>query len=328
MTPSLVAGSSEITSPAVAESIRPALEWGIAFINDFRAAAPGLAGAARFFDLAGASLVLICLACCALWLAGARRGLALALAVIATDGVARVLAGAFRVPPPFVLAPGINLAGADGFSFPSARAAVSAVFFATLLLARRPRADARSSAPSRFALALAAPIPFGLAGVYLGAKYPTDALAGWALGALLFCIGHFAAMPLAEFLSRKLTGQASRARRNATLLAAAGFAFALNAIYRDGSMGGIAFGLCAGYAVLRERGERDTMPNASTQALVLLFALSVLALILVPLARALPGSEHAQYGLFRFARYALAGFWAGYAVPSIFSKLGSRNNGL
>ena len=352
MTPALSPGVDAFPASAFVEALRPSLLWGVAFIHEARAALPGLAGAARLLADAGEPVVLVCVACCAFWLSGAKRGLSLALAPLAADALARHLAGTLRVPPPFVLEPGINLVSGSGFAFPSSHAAAVSVFFMVFFLARRGVAGpatliaggaagwgraaraARALRARNVLCAIAFPLPFLLARVYLGAANPADVLAGALLGASLFCLDRFAGRPLASMVSGRLSDYPPAALRNARLLAASGLALALNAVTRDGSTGGMAFGLCAGYALSRERDAEGgsaeetrarvpTARSAFARSLALLVGLATLALILVPLGRVLPGKEHAQYGLFRFARFSLAGFWSAYAVPRLFTKTSS-----
>jgi undecaprenyl-diphosphatase len=71
---------------------------------------------------------------------------------------------------------------ANGWSFPSGHATESAAIYATLayMFARtQSRLGVRSMA---YAIGIVAPLLIGLSRIYLGVHWPTDVVAGWALG--------------------------------------------------------------------------------------------------------------------------------------------------
>jgi membrane-associated phospholipid phosphatase len=110
------------------------------------------------------------------WRTAAAAGLALVLSAAATA----VLKSVFERPRPPA---DIAMALTHGFSFPSTQAAETAAVTVALLLTtpwgrwEPPRA----TAPCLVAVTLLV----GICMVYLGAHWPTDVLAGWALGAVL-----------------------------------------------------------------------------------------------------------------------------------------------
>jgi undecaprenyl-diphosphatase len=115
-----------------------------------------------------------------LWLAGRHRA---ALLVIAAIGGGFALAYGFKAgferPRPDLVAHAAEVATA---SFPSGHATLSAVTYLTLgaLLARvQPR---RSLKLYVIGMAALVTVAVGLSRVYLGVHWPTDVLAGWALG--------------------------------------------------------------------------------------------------------------------------------------------------
>ncbi len=72
-------------------------------------------------------------------------------------------------------------------SFPSGHAAISAALY-TLIAAEIARHRPRH-APWLYALAVAGSLWQGLGRLYLGVHWPTDVLAGWAIGAALAWLG-------------------------------------------------------------------------------------------------------------------------------------------
>jgi undecaprenyl-diphosphatase len=122
-----------------------------------------------------------------LWLSGRPRA---ALLVLGAIGGGFALAYGFKAgferPRPDLVAHGAEVMTA---SFPSGHATLSAVTYLTLgaLLARvQPQ---RSLKLYLIGLAVLVTIAVGLSRVYLGVHWPTDVLAGWALGSAwaLFC---------------------------------------------------------------------------------------------------------------------------------------------
>jgi undecaprenyl-diphosphatase len=119
----------------------------------------------------------------ALWLrlSGERRlALVWLLAGIAVVAVMEALKFAVARPRPRLWA---TLVRPEDFAFPSGHALASATFYPLLAwtLARRGVAGPRGL----FGVAVALSLFVGVGRLYLGVHWPTDVLAGWALGAAL-----------------------------------------------------------------------------------------------------------------------------------------------
>jgi undecaprenyl-diphosphatase len=141
--------------------------------------------AAREFTALGSSTVLLTLILAVggyLWLE--RRYGMLALVLVSTFGgmaISSYLKIFFERPRPSIVP---HLAPASSPSFPSGHSLVSAVVYMTLgVLLTRVTTDRRAKT---YFVVLAAAITclIGLTRMYVGVHYPTDVLAGWAIGLL------------------------------------------------------------------------------------------------------------------------------------------------
>ena len=122
--------------------------------------------------------------------------LALAIAVPATQLVVDLIKSAVERPRP-----DLALTDAAGHSFPSGHSATSVALYALLAyaLARLARGHSRRAIVLCGA-AIAASV--GVSRVWLGAHYPTDVLAGWAVGAAVAALAWLAVAGLRALVRR------------------------------------------------------------------------------------------------------------------------------
>jgi undecaprenyl-diphosphatase len=109
-----------------------------------------------------------------------RSGLALAAGVAAGSILSRLLKTTFERPRPEFIADGVIV---DTWSFPSGHAMMSAIAFLTIGALLSQAEHRRRVKVFIMAGALALTLLVGASRVYLGVHYPTDVLAGWAVGA-------------------------------------------------------------------------------------------------------------------------------------------------
>ena len=130
----------------------------------------------------GPFLTLLTIAAAGFLLAARKRGMALFVVVAIAGGglAANLLKWVFvRARPDLVP----HLVSVDSASFPSAHAMNSAVTFLTLgVLLSRSQKDRRVKA-YLLGAALVLTLIVGFSRVYLGVHWPTDVIAGWAVGA-------------------------------------------------------------------------------------------------------------------------------------------------
>jgi undecaprenyl-diphosphatase len=145
---------------------------------------PWLEETMRDFSALGSTSVLsaITLAISGLLLLTRQRHVALLVVGAVTGGVAlsHLFKWGFDRPRPDLVP---HLSVVQTLSFPSGHAMLSAVVYLTLgVLLTRVYADVRVKIYV-LAVAAAATVVTGLSRVYLGVHWPTDVLAGWAIGA-------------------------------------------------------------------------------------------------------------------------------------------------
>jgi len=304
--------------------------WGLEVIRAFQGiGSPALTAAMRAITQIGEPIAYFAIIPFVYWCVDERRGLLVALTVFASNGINGAIKSALRVPRPFVLDPSVGIIGETGFSTPSAHAQNSAALWPTLLLWANPASRARSSAARSAAVAL--PFLIGISRVYLGVHYPTDVLAGWAIGTL-FSVTALVVIPALAGRARPIletledaARKSGRSTRGVKIGAAALVALALNAIARDASMGGMFFGFASGAVLLSERTEnpfRAASGNVAHKAIRLAIGLAGAAAVFVALKKLLPGANNPWGEAGRFVRYAATGAWASFVAPLLFTKIG------
>ena len=245
------------------------------------------------------------------WKVGARIFVALVLSVYLNSLIKEVVA----LPRPFVYADDVTHLRTPGeYSFPSGHAQHAAVFWGLLALHFRKRRK-------RWFTGLAATIIFliGFSRVYLGVHFPSDVIAGWALGATIAWAYARWFRPVVDWASQlELSSQTLLALGVPALLAlihpSRNAAIAMGGL--AGALGGLAFAYHKG---LYPEGERSL--NRRSWLVVGLAGLPVLYFLLRLLS---PGSESFYYHLYLWARFAAIGIWVSFLVPEIVSATKRR----
>ncbi len=294
------------------------------------------------------------------WCLDSRLGLRLAVVYFLSSFLNHALKQVLAQPRPADLLPGIALVEQPGYGLPSGHAQGAVVLWGLLTVqAVRRGALARSCGVGRWLWAPAAllMLGIGLSRVYLGVHFPTDVLAGWAIGAAVLAaaagvlrrleVRTGASAPAragagARAPSRARVPSPIRAPARSPALAPArapmrrlpwwvgipimgllaGAALLLVPEKDSLAMVAAMWGFASGH-LLRRRllggGEEGT---AGQRLLRLPAGLAVLLGLYLGLKSLFPAEGQSLYLPLRFARYALAGAWASLGAPLLFRWLG------
>jgi membrane-associated phospholipid phosphatase len=286
----------------------PILSWGLGIVRGTQSiAGPFLTAVMKGISLAGTEFCYLAILPLIYWCVDKRRGLRVGILVFLSTAINLRLKLAFAQPRPYDLDPSVGMAKETTFGLPSGHAQVSAVFAGSAApLFRRPWG---------LLLAIALPLLVGISRIYLGVHFPTDVLAGWAIGAAIVVLDRLAG----DRIERAMAGL----RETLALALVAAVALGMNVLTRqDTSLGGVFFGL-AGAAVYA----RKTVPFSVSGSFVKRALRYLVGMASVGIVYALPklllaSVEADGPPLFRFMRYALLGAWVGAGAPWLFLKMG------
>jgi membrane-associated phospholipid phosphatase len=324
----------DIISIARADDLPPVLalyRWGIELIRSIQTIqSPGLTAFVRAFTALGTELLYIPALLLLFWCADEKKAGRLGLIAIVSAFLNGFFKELLKQPRPFSLEPSVGLAFEPSYGIPSGHAQSSLCFILPLAIWAGTSGLARSPGARR-AIRLGAALyilGIALSRLYLGVHFPTDILAGWALGLLILGLWFFLEPRVAPLFT--LGGLRS------ALIASALAALGMNALYPlDTSWGGLFLGFGGGYALMRWRfpfrAGGGTLP---VRLLRLALGLAGSGLIGLGLKKALPGGDSLfaglpfwgaaspYYELGRFARYGLLGLWVAALAPRLFLALG------
>jgi membrane-associated phospholipid phosphatase len=274
------------------------------------------------------------------WCLDSRLGLRLAVVFFLSGWLNHALKQALAQPRPEQLAPGIALVRQPGYGLPSGHAQGAVVLWGLLAREAVQRgAQALCGGARRWvwAPAVMLMLAVGLSRVYLGVHFPTDVLAGWAVGTLV--LGAAAAvlrrLPRGDLPARPTglaagtpTPEPAPARRlpwwfwipASGLLGAA--ALALRPEKDSVAMVAGMWGFLTGYLLRRRLFPGGEEGTTGQRLLRLPAGLAVLLVLYLGLRALFPAEGQALYLPLRFARYALAGAWASLGAPWLFLRIG------
>jgi hypothetical protein len=286
----------------------PILMWGLGIVRGAQAvASPVLTAVMKGLSLAGTELCYLAILPLIYWCVDKRRGLRIGILIFLSAAVNLRLKLAFAQPRPYELDPSVGMAKETSYGLPSGHAQVSAVFAGSAAPLFRP--------PWGLFFAIALPLAVGVSRIYLGVHFPTDVLAGWAIGAAIVVLDRLSG----DRIERAIAGL----RETLALALVAAVALGMNVLTRqDTSLGGAFFGL-AGAAIYAKKAASFSVSGSFwKRTLRYLVGMATVAIVYALPKLLLASVEADGPPLFRFMRYALLGAWVGAGAPWLFLKMG------
>ncbi len=210
-------------------------------------------------------------------------------------------------PRPFYWDPAVQLHPASGFGLPSGHAQVTLSVGGYLVLLYRNH---------KVTLLIAALVfLIGFSRIYLGVHFPTDVLAGWAVGTLFLLMYWPLENPLSDWLDQKTFLLKSLI----VILVPIGLYLIYpnpNAVIVTGSMIGLGYG----YILNQKFCRFGKPPTRVLFWLRMIIPLLLTTLLLLGLRSAFPPPDSSGYVFGRLIRYCLIGFFITFLAPCLFKQ--------
>jgi glycerophosphoryl diester phosphodiesterase len=284
------------------------LSWELALVRDAQTlAGPALTALMRGLSLLGTEYGYLVLLPLIYWCVDKSRGLRIGILVFLSSVVNLRLKLIFAQPRPYDLDPSLGMVKESGYGLPSGHAQTTTVFWGSVQVLFRP--------PWSLVLAIVLPFLVGLSRIYLGVHFPTDVIAGWAIGATMLVFDRL----LGDRIDRFFAGL----RDTLALGFVAAVALGMNLLYiQDTSSSGALFGF-AGAAIYSKRGTSFSVAGSfRKRALRYLFGMATLAIVYALPKLLLASLEVGGPPLVRFLRYAFVGAWVAAGAPWLFLRMG------
>ncbi len=319
------------------------LDLGIKLVFILQGLGGWLAGPMKFFSFLGTEDFFLLLMPILYWCIDSAMGLRAGMLLILSSSTSDLLKMAFHTPRPYWYDSQVKaLSTETSFGLPSGHAQNAVSVWGGLA----------SSIRRRWAWILGICLVFfiGLSRIYLGVHFPTDVLAGWAIGALLLwaflslegrvggwikhlnlgpqilaCLGAslvFIALGLLIKLSLGAWVIPAAWIQNAAAAAPEAGPITPLSLSGNFSGAGLILGLALGALWLYRSGGFDAGGPLQKRALRFLVGLVGVLLFWRGLDLVFPDGEYLVAYLFRYLRYGLVGFWVAGAAPLLFNKLG------
>lgn len=283
------------------------LSWGLSVVRGAQSlASPAMTAAMKAISFTGTEYCLLFLLPLVYWCVDKRRGLRIGTLVFLSTAVNLRLKLAFAQPRPYDIDPAVGMALEHTYGLPSNHAQIATVLWGSAAPLFRQ--------PLGLVLAIAFPLLVGLSRIYLGVHFPTDVLAGWALGS--------AALVLDRFLGDRIERFAAGLGDTLALALVTAVAVVMNVLYLETSLSGAFFGL-AGAAVYARKGLNFSVSGSfAKRGLRFLAGMASISVVYILPKLLVEGLGVGGVPLLRFLRYALVGAWVTSGAPWLFVKLG------
>ena len=284
-------------------------QWGlylIVWIQQFRE--PALDALMRWFTFMGDEQFSLLLLPFALWCVDFRMGVRLGVIFLLSVVVNSALKDVFQQPRPYDLNPDVKLGDAGGYGLPSGHAQSAAVVWGSIAVwARRGWF---------WLLAIGIIVLVGFSRIYLGVHFPTDVLAGWAVGAGLLGV-YYRVLPHGPRIARQL---ALGVQLLAAILLPAALALidpTNDTVSAMGVLAGIGVGLPWAWRFVPFSASGPWWQRGAR----FIIGAVVLLAVYEGLRAVFPGETSPFYFPFRYLRYGLLGLWSALGAPWLFLKL-------
>jgi hypothetical protein len=289
------------------------LSWGMDLVRGLQSlASPALTFAMKGLSLMGTEFCFMAILPMVYWCVDKRRGLRMSALVLLSTAINLRLKLAFAQPRPYDLDPSVGMAKEKTFGLPSNHAMTSAVLGGTAApLFKRPWG---------LVGAIAFPLLVGVSRIYLGVHFPTDVLAGWAIGAAFVVLESL----LGDRIERFMAGL----RESLAMAAVTAAALCMNFLTgNETALSGAFFGF-VGAAIYAKKSAPFSAEKGSLRQKALRY---IVGMVTVAIVYALPKLLLARLEadgipLVRFIRYALVGAWTAAGAPRLFLRLGLAEN--
>ena len=288
----------------------PVLEWGIDVIVAIQAIrSPILDAVFQGISFLGNAEFYILLAPIFIWSVDYKLGARIGIVLMTSSYINELLKNALMQPRPCEPRPDLCIVEADGYGIPSGHAQNAVVFWGVV-------AHWVGKAWA-WAAAIILMLLIGLSRIYLGVHFPTDVLAGWAIGIAILGTYILLGGKIESWLSGlSLPVQVAMALVLPLLLLAIQPSEVMVQI--TGALAGLAVGVAVAVSNLKF----DAGGLLWKRAVRFLLGVAVVAAIYFGFRSIFPAEGETLYGVFRFVRYGLVGIWISLGAPWLFLRVG------
>jgi membrane-associated phospholipid phosphatase len=308
------------------------LLWGIEVIKVIqRIKSPALTAVLKLVTELGTDKFYLPVILFIFWWIDEKKGFRLGILMLLSAWINSLLKSTFKQPRPFNLDQSLGLAYEGTYGAPSGHAQFSFCFWVPVA------AWLAGGKPGRKRIVIwAASIFFvlliGFTRLYLGVHFPTDLLAGWALGAIILLLMY----ALSPLFIKHLANQT----RLQNILAAIAVLVMIVIYPGDRSLPAVFLGFCLGYNIMKKNfpfcsySEIPKEKKLSVMLLRCITGFAGLVVIYFVLRLLFPGEgslfsdiplwgeTSPFYELGRFIRYGAVGLWASAGAPMVFQRMG------